>query len=113
VPHLRRHFSNLEQIQEDLSAYQPHIVGIYSMVSLSRNTFRIVEMVRECLAGSLIVAGGPMPTLYPEYYSQQFDAVFRGEADLSFPRFCRDIFDNGASFNQLGELELVHTDAVG
>jgi len=105
-------FSNLEQIQKALSAYQPHIVGIYSMVSLSRNTFRIAEMVRDSLADSLIVAGGPMPTLYPEYYSQQFDAVFRGEADLSFPRFCRDFFDNRVSLNRLGELELGNYDGL-
>ena len=56
-------FSNLEQIQKDLSAYQPHIVGVYSMISLSRNTFRIAEMARDSLADCLIVAGGPMPTL--------------------------------------------------
>jgi len=66
-------FSNLEQIQKDLSAYQPHIVGVYSIVSLSRNTFRIAKMVRDSLTDSLIVVGGPMPTVYPECYSQLFD----------------------------------------
>ncbi len=105
-------FGNLEQIQQGLSAYQPHIVGIYSMVSLSRNTFRIAERVRDSLADSLIVAGGPMPTLYPEYYSQQFDAVFRGEADLSFPRFCEDIFHHGAARDRLEDLPLESYDGL-
>jgi len=83
-------FSTFEQIQASLQAYQPDIVGIYCMVSLSRNTFRIAEMLRADLPDCLLVAGGPLPTLYPEHFNGPFDAVFRGEADLSFPRFCRD-----------------------
>jgi anaerobic magnesium-protoporphyrin IX monomethyl ester cyclase len=84
-------FTTFRQLQRDLSTYRPDIVGIYSMVSLSRNTFRIAEMVRGHLPHCLIVAGGPLPTLYPERFSGHFDAVFRGESDLSFPRFCRDL----------------------
>jgi radical SAM superfamily enzyme YgiQ (UPF0313 family) len=83
-------FSTFEQIQTGLKAYQPDIVGIYCMVTLSRNTFRMAEMVRADLPDSLLVAGGPLPTLYPEHFNGPFDAVFRGEADLSFPRFSRD-----------------------
>ncbi len=72
------------------------------MITLSRNAFRIAEMVRARLPDSLIVAGGPLPTLYPERYSQPFDAVFRGESDLSFPRFCRDFFDQKSSRRKAG-----------
>jgi Fe-S oxidoreductase len=80
-------FESFGGIQKKLRAYQPDIVGIYSMVTLSRNTFRIAEMVRTRLSDSLLVAGGPLPTLYPERFGEAFDVVFRGEADLSFPRF--------------------------
>jgi anaerobic magnesium-protoporphyrin IX monomethyl ester cyclase len=76
------------------------------MVTLSRNTFRIDETVRASFSESMIVAGGPLPTLYPQRYSQQFDAVFRGEADLSFPQFCRDFFGEGVSRQKLRELPL-------
>ena len=73
------------------------------MITLSRNTFRIAEMVRAELPESLLIAGGPLPTLYPQRYSQQFDAVFRGEVDLSFPQFCRDFFEQrGTSPNTAG-----------
>ena len=85
-------FSTFEQIQASLLAYQADIVGIYCMVTLSRNTFRIAEMVRIERPDCLLVAGGPLPTLYPEHFIGPFDVVFRGEADLSFPRFCRDFF---------------------
>ena len=99
-------FGTFRQIQRALNSYQPDIVGIYSMVTLSRNTFQIAETVRANLPGCLIIAGGPLPTLYPEHYSKQFDAVFRGEADQSFPRFCRDFFNHKIRLQRLKELPL-------
>jgi anaerobic magnesium-protoporphyrin IX monomethyl ester cyclase len=97
-------FGSFEQLRADLAAFRPRIVGISSMVSLSGNTLRIAEMVREILPGSLLVAGGPLPTVFPARYTAHFDAVFRGEADLSFPRFCRDYLErrlSPASFREL------------
>ncbi len=99
-------FETFEEVQKKLRSYHPEIVGIYSMVTLSRNTFRMAEMVRTDLPGSLLVAGGPLPTLYPEQYSEDFEVVFRGEVDLSFPHFCKDYFDLGISRQQLHELAL-------
>jgi anaerobic magnesium-protoporphyrin IX monomethyl ester cyclase len=99
-------FGSVRQVHKALLAYQPDIVGIYSMISLSRNTFRLATMVRASLPGSLVVAGGPMPTLYPDRYGPPFDAVFRGESDLSFPRFCRDFGGLNGSRQTLEELPL-------
>ena len=99
-------FEAFEETQKNLRAYQPDIVGIYSMVTLSRNTFRIAEMVRTSLPESFLVAGGPLPTLYPEQYSETFDAVFRGEVDLSFPRFCGDLLRQNNSRLPLSEMHL-------
>jgi len=99
-------FGTFAQLRKELSSYQPDIVGIYSMVSLSRNTLKIAEMVRTDFPHSLLVAGGPMPTVFPGRYTEHFDAVFRGEADLSFPRFCLDFFEHGASRETLADLPL-------
>ncbi|GAP15790.1 Fe-S oxidoreductase [Longilinea arvoryzae] len=99
-------FETFEITQKKLEDYHPDIVGIYVMVTLSRNAFRIAEMVRRKLSESLLVAGGPLPTLYPEQYCDCFDVVFRGEVDISFPSFCRDYFDLHLIRNQLGELPL-------
>ncbi len=85
-------FKSYELIKAEIISYHPDIVGIYSMITLSRNAFWLVGMIKESLPECLVVAGGPMPTLYPERYGKQFDVVFRGEADLSFPAFCRDYF---------------------
>jgi len=83
-------FSTLERLRGELVAYGPDIVGVSSMVSLTRPTFAVADLVRRELPGALLVAGGPLPTVFPQRFSTRFDVVFRGEADLSFPRFCAD-----------------------
>lgn len=99
-------FGTFEQLRTDLTAYRPDIVGVYSMVSLTANTLRVAAMVRTSLPKALLVAGGPLPTVFPARYTRHFDAVFRGEADLSFPRFCRDYFAGGAFPPRMGDLPL-------
>ena len=99
-------FSSMEQLRADLAASAPDIVGVYSMVSLTRNTLAVAQLVREFLPGSLLVAGGPLPTVFPGRYAPHFDAVFRGEADLSFPRFCRDYLAGGTTSATMGRLPL-------
>jgi anaerobic magnesium-protoporphyrin IX monomethyl ester cyclase len=84
-------FGTLSQLRQDLLAYQPDIVGVYIMVTLSSNAEWVASTVRRELPNCLIIAGGPLPTLYPERFSRSFDLVFQGEADLSFPRFCSDV----------------------
>ena len=99
-------FSTFEEILEGLRAYQPEVVGVYSMITLSRNAMRVARAVRAGLPESTLIAGGPLPTLYPEQYSRTFDAVFRGEVDLSFPKFCKDLLDLGGSRKRIGALSL-------
>jgi anaerobic magnesium-protoporphyrin IX monomethyl ester cyclase len=101
-------FQTFSRVAKDLLANQPDIVGISSMILLSRNTFRFAELVREHLPEALLVVGGPMPTLYPERYSGPFDLVFRGEADLSFPDFCQDYFAHQVGRKNLYQLNLAN-----
>lgn len=99
-------FQTFSRVAKELVAYRPDIVGISSMILLSRNTFRFAELVRDHLPESLLVVGGPMPTLYPERYTGPFDLVFRGEADLSFPDFCQDYFSHQIGRKTLFQLDL-------
>jgi anaerobic magnesium-protoporphyrin IX monomethyl ester cyclase len=99
-------FQTFTRVARNLLAYQPDIVGLSSMILLNQNTFRFAELVHEHLPDALMIAGGPMPTLYPEYYNGAFDLVFRGEADLSFPDFCNDYFGYLASRKTLYKLDL-------
>ena len=99
-------FQTFTKVKNALVAYQPDIVGLSSMILLSRNTFRFAEMVRQHLPEALLVLGGPMPTLYPERYAGAFDLVFRGEADLSFPDFCQDYLSHQIDRKTLYKLDL-------
>jgi anaerobic magnesium-protoporphyrin IX monomethyl ester cyclase len=99
-------FNTPRALRSFLLSYAPDIVGIYSIISLSRATFAIAEAARELLPASILVAGGPLPTLYPERFSQRFDAVFRGEADLAFPAFCADVLSRRLSRERIAELPL-------
>jgi anaerobic magnesium-protoporphyrin IX monomethyl ester cyclase len=99
-------FLNWHQAEQAIHTQRPDIVGIYCMITQTRNALRLARMVRAQLPESLLVAGGPMPTLYPERFGSEFDAVFRGESDLSFPLFCRDALQQGVSRSSIGRLPL-------
>lgn len=99
-------FGTLAQLRLDLLAYQPDIVGVHIMVTLSSNALRVAAMVRSDLPGCLLVAGGPLPTLYPERFGRSFDLVFRGEADLSFPQFCADLSQAAGPRTDISQLPL-------
>ena len=54
---------------------------------------RAQELAREFRRrGKLVVVGGPYPTLCPERFTDgTFDVVFDGEAEITWPEFCRDL----------------------
>jgi len=99
-------FQTMGQLEMSLRSFQPDILGITSIVTLVNNTFNIARLVRDILPECLLVAGGAMPTLYPERFSQHLDAVFCGEADLNFPQFCQDYLVHHLNREKLGELPL-------
>jgi anaerobic magnesium-protoporphyrin IX monomethyl ester cyclase len=57
----------------------PSIIGIYSMFSVSASAFRLAGLLRDDC--DLLVAGGPLPTLFPEDYMKAFDVVCVGEGE--------------------------------
>ena len=57
----------------------PSIIGVYSMFSVSASTFRLAGLLREDC--DLLVAGGPLPTVFPEDYLKAFDVVCIGEGE--------------------------------
>lgn len=76
---------NIEAIDFDV---ETDVVGI----SLFNVQFRrAVEIAAEFRRrGRWVVAGGPYPTLRSDACAPHFDAVFEGEAELTWPAFCRD-----------------------
>jgi anaerobic magnesium-protoporphyrin IX monomethyl ester cyclase len=72
---------------------QPKIVGIYSMVTLGRNADHMARALRKNV--DFLVAGGPLPTVYPERFLRYFDFCMRGEAEGGFARLARDLLNGG------------------
>jgi anaerobic magnesium-protoporphyrin IX monomethyl ester cyclase len=99
-------FGTAEGLIDEVVGLRPAIVGISVMVSLTGNALRVAAAVRERLPESLIVAGGPLPTVFPGRFLPYVDVVFRGEADVSFPQFCRDYLAAACTPADLERLDL-------
>ena len=83
-------FLDFETAVQRATDFQPDVTGIYVMTTMAHPAIRLLEHLRQANPRSLQVTGGPLPTLYPARFAERFDFVFRGEAALSFPAFCRD-----------------------
>jgi radical SAM superfamily enzyme YgiQ (UPF0313 family) len=58
---------------------------------------RALEIAKEFRRrGRMVVIGGPYPTLCPERFEGVADVLFVGEAEYTWPRFCRDLLDGRA-----------------
>jgi anaerobic magnesium-protoporphyrin IX monomethyl ester cyclase len=99
-------FRTFSEVMEQIAESRPAIVGLSIMVTMSRNAFDLLLGLRERLPCSLFVAGGPLPTVYPGIFTGKFDAVFCGEGDRTFPRFCRDYISSGSSPGTIGNLDV-------
>ncbi len=72
-------FKTLEKSIREISKLNPRILGVYSMVTINYNAIKIAEALRENV--DLMIAGGPLPTLTPENYLNNFDIVILGEGE--------------------------------
>lgn len=84
-------FMTADEAVNKAKDYNPDITGIYIMTTLVKNALQLTEKLKKSIPGSVLITGGPLPTLYPERFAAEFDFVFRGEAAHSFPDFCEDI----------------------
>ncbi|NTW71821.1 MAG: B12-binding domain-containing radical SAM protein [Eubacteriaceae bacterium] len=89
-------FLTEEEAAKIAKEFRPDITGIYVMATLANNAVELLARLKKENPESLYVTGGPLPTLYPERFSQRFDYVFKGEAAKSFPDFCTDFFSSSS-----------------
>jgi anaerobic magnesium-protoporphyrin IX monomethyl ester cyclase len=97
-------FERRQDVISKIVHARPRIVGIYAMLSMSENAMTLAGTIRNVLRETLLVCGGPLPTLKPGRFSTVFDAVFCGEADISFPCFCIDYIESNSSPASLSRL---------
>lgn len=87
-------FLNIDEAVKKAVEFDAQITGIYVMTTLSANAMEILKRLKSKRPGSIYISGGPLPTLYPQRFAENFDCVFKGEATLSFPKFCTDYLDS-------------------
>ncbi len=72
-------FLDWETALRRAEADSPRIIGVYSMLSMVDPALRFANELRDRC--DLLVAGGPMPSAYPEKFLGTFDVVAVGEAE--------------------------------
>ena len=83
-----------ESIAEKAKAWKPELIGLHVKTSQANIVTKISGTIKEIYPDALQVAGGPHVTLCYEDYLKENPHIeygFSGEADLSFPEFCRRI----------------------
>ena len=94
---------NVEPIDLD----QPcDLVGITAMNTQAQRAFALAHEFR--LRGRTVVMGGPFATLQPHRCSQHADVLVTGEAERTWPRFCRDFESraHGATYDEREPVDL-------
>ena len=79
-------FSSFDGLLDELVAWRPAIVGISAMVSLTGTALRVAAAVRERLPDALLVAGGPLPTVFPDRFLPHVDVVVPRGGRPELPR---------------------------
>lgn len=77
-----------------LASMQPRIIGFSSSFQQSVACVLLARRLRRLLPSALIVVGGsnvdsPMGDAFASRFHHEFDHVFSGEADVTFPDYCR------------------------
>ena len=68
-------FRQREAVLAEIEAAHPKIVDIYVMLSMSENAFDLAIAIRQRMPETLLVRGGPLPTLRPQQFSHAFYLV--------------------------------------
>ncbi len=80
------------------------VVGITAMNAQAIRAFELADAFRE--RGRTVVMGGPFATLQPERCLPHADVVVVGEAERTWPQFCRD-FERGEHRRRYEETEKI------
>ncbi len=104
-------FLTQEEALEKVKRSNPQIIGIYSMFSMKNIAIQMGRLLRENC--ELLVFGGPLPTLNPEDFLQDFDVVVIGEGEETMLELVREVEKNpdfskvlGVAYRNKGKLKL-------
>lgn len=89
-------FLSQQQALERVRNSNPEIVGIYSMFSMKHPAMLMAKLLRNNC--EMLVAGGPLPTIRPENFLEDFDVVAVGEGEQTMVELVR-AFENRQSLS--------------
>ncbi len=82
-------FLTKEDALKQIKSIKSEIIGFYSMFSMKNKTLWLARYVRPSC--KLLVAGGPLPTVYPEEFLKDFDVVVLGEGEQTMLELVKTI----------------------
>lgn len=85
-------FLTNEEALRKIQLANPEIVGIYSMFSMKQQSIELARLLRKNCG--ILIAGGPLPTLAPEDFLRDFDAVVVGEGEETIVELVNGIEGN-------------------
>ena len=80
-----------EDVEKELRAFRPDIVGLSAITAEGRSMHSLTRLVKKVSPGTLVVAGGPHPTGYAADCMENpaIDIAVRGEGELTFLEIVR------------------------
>ncbi len=72
-------FMDRESALARLRLIKADVIGMYVMVTMQDDALWLARELRS--SGAFLAAGGPLPTVYPSFFLDHFDAVAVGEGD--------------------------------
>ena len=81
-----------EDIERELRAFLPDIVGLSAITAEGRSMHSLARLVKKVSPGALVAAGGPHPTGYTAdcLENPAIDVAVRGEGELTFLEIVRN-----------------------
>jgi len=79
------HELSFDVIRKYIIDFDPDIVGITSDITRAKKTIKLTELVKSIDQNVLTVVGGPLPTVYPEFFNKSsIDLIVVGEGEYTF-----------------------------
>ena len=72
-------FITKEEALRRARSHDPSVIGIYTMYTMEENSLQFAKSLRDDC--DLLVAGGPLPSVFPEKFLHDFDIVAIGEGE--------------------------------
>lgn len=77
---------SIDEVIKRIKEFAPDVLGISVNVVTAKAAKEVINGVKKQMPNVKSVAGGPLPTVFPEEWLKHFDVVIAGEGELPFRR---------------------------